>query len=129
MSQRSLHLIEHIAQKAQRGLAVMHVARTIADAEDLPGLGFVRRHRIVAGDLAVMRIEASKGPLRLQARRDHRPVHIQRQATKAGVPNRIGDQLIVDPQQAVDMLHPKSAKPAAQCSRRWQSCEPGEPQD
>jgi hypothetical protein len=76
-----------------------------------------------------MRVEAPERPLGLQAGRNDCPIHIQSQTTQAGMPDRVSDQVIVDPKQAVDVLLSKSTEPAAERSRGGQSREAREPED
>lgn len=54
-------LSEQIAEEAQRGLAIVDVALVVLDPQKVPSLRQVGGDRIVAGDLAPVRIEAPEG--------------------------------------------------------------------
>ena len=108
------------AQKRQPGFAVVDIPGPILHAQDVGGLGQVRQDRVVAGHLAVMRVEPAEGPLDLQPGRDHHAVHIDRPGAQAQRPHHAGDHRRVDLLQPVDRGHGEGLQPATHRARRRQ---------
>jgi hypothetical protein len=70
--------VDEFAQEGDGLLGVMHVARAVLEAQDVPGLGQMGHERVVAQVLAMMWIEAAEGPLHL-ARTHERAIDIDSQ--------------------------------------------------
>ena len=92
-------LIDQLAHEGLGALAVMDVAGTVFEPQDLPGLREVRKQRVVARVLGVMGIEATHGPRDLAAGADHGAVDVDRQSAQIELLNLLIEQLTVDPHQ------------------------------
>ena len=78
---------EEFPEESDRGLAVLDVPRSVLHSEDVTGLAQVRRDRVVARNLAVMRVVAAEGSLDLHAGREHGTVDINGQGPAARYPD------------------------------------------
>jgi len=104
----------------------VNVARTILDREDLAGLGHVGQDRVVARDLAVVRIEAPLRPGHLQTGRYHRAVHVQRHPAAAEPSQRLAHQLRVQLAESPHTAVGELLQPAAQRALVGQPPQPGQ---
>ena len=97
--ERGVELLEQRLQNTHRRLAVVHVARPVADPRHLARVRLVRRDRAIARHRPPMRIAPPARDLDLQPRRHHRAVHVQRQPAHAAAPDRVLHELLVDLEQ------------------------------
>ena len=93
---RFVYLSEEISQERKRGLAIVNIAGAILHSQDLAGLGEIGGDGIVAGDFAVMRIEAPKGSLYGVPRGDDRSIDIDGKRAKRERLHHTADDLGVD---------------------------------
>jgi hypothetical protein len=89
-------LIDQLAHEGLGALAVMDVAGTVFEPQDLRE---VRKQRVVARVLGVKGIEATYGPRDLAAGADHGAVDVDRQSAQIELLNLLIEQLTVDPHQ------------------------------
>ena len=111
----------------QRRLAIVHVAWTILDPQDLTRLRFVGGDRIVARDLPMMGVEATLRPFDRLSGRDHRAIDIDRQASQSRLLQSLAHHLGVQPHQTRDVARRQLRQPPAHGSRRRQTAQPSEP--
>jgi hypothetical protein len=75
-------LPDHDPQEAIGILGVVHVARPIAQPQDLAELGHVHAQRVVRGILRAVRAEAPCRPLHVASRAQHAAIEVEGDATK-----------------------------------------------
>ena len=107
----------------------MHVPRPVAQAQDLSGLRQVRQQRIVAGVLAMMRIEATLRPRHRIARLDHCAVDVDGQAAQPQSLDLLADQITVEGTQRLDTRTRELLEPVDHRARVGNTCQPTQPPD
>src|SRR5690606_32346838 len=111
-------LLPQLSQETQRGLAIVHVARAIADPQHVRRLGQVRHDRVVAWNLSAMRVVAALGSLDLKARRYHLPVNVNRQRAQPEPRQYLRNYRGIERHQILDTLYPEALEPSTRRSRR-----------
>lgn len=102
----------HFPRKRQPSLSVMHIARAVLHPEQMRRLSHMRRDRVVAGNLALMRIEAAEGTRDLQTGRDHYAIDVDRQRAQAQPRQHVRDHRGIKRLQPPDGLHGELRQPA-----------------
>jgi hypothetical protein len=104
-------VVDEVMQEGHGLFGVMHVAGTILQPEDVPGLGHVGNQGVVARVLPVMRVEAPKRPADRRAGANHRAVHVDRQARQIQPGQRLGHEVAVEGDERGEGLLSELAQP------------------
>ena len=115
------------AQKRQPRLPIVDVARPVLDPQDVRGLGQVRHDRVVAGDLALVRVVATSRPLHLQPRRHHHAVDIDRPGAQPQARQQGAHHGRVERLQPSDGPHREVPQPPTQRARGGDDAHAAEP--
>ena len=127
--QAGAHLADQFAHQALRALAVVDVARTVLEPQDLSGLSQVGEQRVVTGILGVMGVEAAHRPSDLTAAADHGAVEVDSQSSEIQFLDLFIERFAVDPCQPAQRGLSKPLEPVdhrAVAGNAGETAEPSE---
>src|SRR6266568_411299 len=115
---------DHRAEERRRLLGVVDIPGPVLEPQDVAGLRHVSQERVVTGILAVVGIEAAKGPADRGAGADDGAVDVEREPGQAQPREGVEHDLLVEPDERPERLVSEPAQPIGDRARRR---EPGEP--
>jgi hypothetical protein len=126
---RARQLRPQLSQKRQRGLAIVHIARTVLHAQNVGGLRQVRHNRVVARHLPVVRVVPSERALHSQPGRDHHAIDIHRDRVQPQAGDDVLDHGSIQRLEPFDRLHRELREPPTHRARRRQHLQPTQAQE
>ncbi len=107
----------------------MDVAGAVLEPQDVARLGQMGEQRVVAGVLAMMRVEAPKRPGDARSGADHRAIDINGQPRELQPGDRLGDQVGVELDQRGERGGRELPEPVGDGARRRNARQPAEARD
>src|SRR5581483_2002000 len=106
---------------------VVHVARSVLEAQDVPRLRHMGEQWVVAQMLAMMRVEPAEGPSDLSARADHGAIHVDRQSRKTPGAEGLDDEIMIELHERRERRLRELCEPVTDGPRRRQAGQAAEP--